>query len=324
MKNKFIIVLLALTIILTSCGREKEKTDDKIEITTSFYPLYDFSQKIGGDRVRVSNLLKSGNAHGWEPNTKDMKEILGADVIFINGAGFESWVEGIEKSNPDLNIVDTSLNIDLIELEEDNHEDHDHEGHDHGDHDPHIWLSLDNAISQMELIKESLITLDGDNKDYYEGNFQREKDKILDLKARYQEELAPYKGKHFIVPHEAFGYLARDYGLKQEALEGINSESEPNIRQVKEIVDLCKEKEISTIFYEYGASSKIAETIAEEVGGKVLALTTLEVVDKADIDQGKDYFSLMEMNLENLLEGLRDKKWLKLKTYLLNMMTILF
>jgi len=306
MKKKILLILTIAAILITGCSNKEEKTD-KIRVTASFYPLADFAEKIGGDQVEVTNLLKSGNAHGWEPSTKDMKNILEADLVLVNGAGFESWLDKLIQSNPDLSLVDSSKNIDLIEVDHGHEEDHDHdhEGHDHGDHDPHIWLSLKNALIQMDNIKEALVSLDPDHKDYYEENYLREKTRLEGLDASYRKTLEAHKGAYFVVPHEAFAYLAKDYGLNQLAIEGINSDSEPNISQLKEIVDLCREKNIETIFYEYGSSSRIADTIAAELGAKVSPISTIELVGQKDLEEGLDYGGLMELNLKNLAESLQ-------------------
>lgn len=157
MKRKLMMLMLAFVMIFTACANGNSKTtkndktektskvekvesnnDKKVKIVASFFPIADLSEKIGGDKVEVKNLVKNGSAHGFEPSVGDMKDIVGADVVIINGAGFESWVEKVKQSNPNLPILDLSEGLDLIKNDGDHDHDHDdakvEKDHDH-DHD---------------------------------------------------------------------------------------------------------------------------------------------------------------------------------------------
>lgn len=351
-KYKIVVLALALLLMFTACTKpvnnevenakneetiEKDdnKKVEKINVVASFYPVYDFTKKIGGDKVDVVNLTQTGSAHGYEPSFDDMKKIVDADLVVINGGGFESWVDSVKSNNPKLDIVDMSKDVDLIESDaihahdehehEDDHnhdeheheDDHDHEeheddhdeheGHNHGKYDPHTWLSLDNAGKMLETIKNKLSEKDPENKEYYQANYDTIKEKFEALDDKYEDWFEKHKGKSFVVPHKAFGYLAKDYDLKQIGIEGINSDTEPTLTRIGEIVELMKENKVNTVFYEYGKSDKVANTIAAELGGNVKPISTLEVIGQEDVDKGNDYLSLMEMNLQNILDSFEGK-----------------
>ena len=287
MKKKIYMILLALVLVITGCTSSNNKDNEKINVVASFFPVYDLVKRVGGDKVEVSNLTQTGDAHSFEPGIKDMENISKSDLLAINGAGFEGWIDQIKSSQPDLQVLDLSEDLDLIEVD--------------GHTDPHTWLSVKNPQLMLEKIKDKLIEIDKKNESYYNENYQKALEEFKTVEKKYDEELSKYKGRAFIAPHAAFNYLLQEYDLEQVGIEGINSVNEPNAARMKEIVDIMKNKNINTVFYEYGQSDKIAQTIAEEVNGKVLPISTLEVITQKDVDNGMDYIKLLEMNLENLV-----------------------
>ena len=287
MKKKIYMILLALVLVITGCTSSNNKNNEKINVVASFFPVYDLVKRVGGDKVEVSNLTQTGDAHSFEPGIKDMENISKSDLLAINGAGFEGWIDQIKSSQPDLKILDLSEGLDLIEVD--------------GHTDPHTWLSVKNPQLMLEKIKDKLIEIDKKNESYYNENYQKALEEFKTVENKYDQELSRYKGRAFIAPHAAFNYLLQEYDLEQVGIEGINSVNEPNAARMKEIVDIMKNKNINTVFYEYGQSDKIAQTIAEEVNGKVLPISTLEVITQKDVDDGMDYIKLLEMNLENLV-----------------------
>ncbi|MDU5922099.1 MAG: zinc ABC transporter substrate-binding protein, partial [Finegoldia magna] len=181
--------------------------------------------------------------------------------------------------------------------------DHDHEHHHHGEFDPHIWMSPKQARIQMKNVYEAIVKFDAENKDFYEKNYKELDKKFEELDKKYAEVLAPQKDKYFIVPHEAFGYLARDYEINQVPIEGINSDSEPDLNKMKELTNFAKSHKINTVFYEMGESDKIANSLAKEINAKTAGLSTIEAKTQ-EIEDGKDnYFSLLEKNLDAISQA---------------------
>lgn len=301
MKKKLIIMFFAFILFVSGCTNEQNHEDNgKLKIVTSFFPPYDLVSKIGGDRIEVVNLTKTGNAHSFEPSIVDMENISKADLLVINGAGFEGWVNQIIASQGNLKVLNLSENLDLINTES---LDYVSQSEDSGQYDPHTWLSPKNARKMLELVRDKLVELDSKNSDYYNENYTKFNEQFEDLINEYNTQLSKFEGRKFVPPHAAFNYVTLNYDIEQVAIEGMNSVSEPNASRMKEVIDEMVEKGISTVFYEYGQSDKIAQSIASEIDGNVLPITTLETISQEDIDAGNDYISLLRMNLENLIKS---------------------
>ncbi|MDO5027130.1 MAG: zinc ABC transporter substrate-binding protein, partial [Tissierellia bacterium] len=185
--------------------------------------------------------------------------------------------------------------------------DHGHEGHKHGPNDPHLWLSLTNLEKMAKSIYENLAKIDSKNELSYKENYHLLQEKFEGLEVKFKEAFSKHQGKAIIVPHEAFAYLSQEFGFEQIGLEGINSDSEPTLTKIAEISKIMKEKNITTVFYDLGKSDKAAQTIAKETGANVKAISTLEVLSDEDQKEARDLLSLMEMNLQNILDSFEGK-----------------
>lgn len=303
MKKKiFLGVLLGLIgSMIIGCGESNDKNavkngETKPSITVSIFPLKEFAEEIAGDKVDINCLVPNNmEPHDYEPKTKDFEKLINSDVFIYNGLGLEEWVEKVNEviKNEDVLIVDSSKNVDSITIEDENHEEeHDHE---HGAIDPHSWLSLKEAQVQSEAIKDTLIEIDPENKAYYEQNYNEFKQKLDDLYNKYNEKFQTLQNKNFITGHAAFGYLCRDFGLEQKSVENVFGEGEPTPKQLENLVNFCKENNITTIFSESLASPKVSETLAAEVGAKVIPIYTLE-----SQEDNKSYLEAMEYNLNQI------------------------
>ncbi len=309
----FLPVLLVL-FLLTSCGSVDVKNEDgKITVYTSFYTMYDFALKIGGDKVNVVNMIPPGmEPHDWEPSPKDIAGLSEADLFIYSGAGMEGWVGKVLESikNDNLIAVETSKEI-TLESADHAHGSHDGDtghktGHSHvHEHDPHVWLNPMNAKLQMKAIKDALIRVDAENSRYYEENYEYYAGKLDELDKKYREAAASFSRKEIVVSHAAYGYLCSAYGLKQVALEGIAGSSEPDAARMAEITKYVRDNDIRVIFYDGISSSKVAEAIARETGAKTEILSPLEGIGARDLEEGKDYFAIMEQNLKVLTDALK-------------------
>ena len=310
------VMLLCILFAISGCGAKASnkafKEENKIAIVTTIYPVYDFACNIAGDKAEIINLVPAGmEPHDFELSTGDMQLMEKADIFIYNGAGMEHFVDKTLKSisNKDLVVVEAASDIDLIVGEHHHHDEEAEEHHDDSEMeestDPHTWLSVTNAIAEAETIKEALIEVDAENADYYEANFATYKEKLEALDTRYREELSDLSKDTIVVAHEAFGYLCKEYGLKQEAVEGLTAESEPDAARMKEIIEFCKEKDIQVIFFEELVSPKVAETIADEIGAETMVLNPVEGLTSEQEEEGLNYIGIMEQNLENLTKALK-------------------
>ena len=166
--------------LLTGCGAQPSDTaagDGRLRVLTSFYPMYDFACKIGGDCIDVTNMVPSGTEpHDWEPSTNDLKNLEKADVFIYNGADMEPWADDLLVSRSDtLRVVEASENVELRTTDGEHEHAHEHEGadHHHGDFDPHVWLDPENAKIEMEAIKDALCAADPENSTGFLSNYEK-------------------------------------------------------------------------------------------------------------------------------------------------------
>lgn len=153
---------------------------------------------------------------------------------------------------------------------------------------------------QLKVIKDALVKIDPKNKSYYEANYKSYLRKIEELDREIKNTLARCKKKVFVTSHNAFSRFAERYGLKQIPITGLTPESEPNPKDLVEIVETVKRYKIKYIFTEPLMSPKIAQSISKETGAKILVLDPIEGLSESDIKSGKNYLSKMRENLENL------------------------
>ncbi len=312
--NRLSALVCACTLslsLLTGCGTQPADTaagDGRLRVLTSFYPMYDFACKIGGDCIDVTNMVPSGTEpHDWEPSTNDLKNLEKTDVFIYNGADMEPWADDLLVSRSDtLRVVEASENIELRTTDGEHEHAHEHEDadHHHGDFDPHVWLDPENAKIEMEAIRDALCAADPENSTVFQSNYEKYAAELDALDAEFREKLAPLPNRTIVVAHEAFGYLCDAYGLTQVGIEGLSPDSEPDPGRMAEVIDFVREHSISTIFFEELVSPKVAEAIASETGAQAKMLSPLEGLSDEQAAAGADYFSVMHDNLAALMEAL--------------------
>lgn len=291
-----VIPLASISIGATGSGLgfSKQNESSKLQVISSFYPLYDFSQKVGKDRVDVILLVPVGiEPHDWEPTIQDVRLMQSSDLIIINGLGFESWVENLVKNNFQGEIIDTSVGIEINTSNES-------DGHEvkHGLGDPHIWLNPAMAKVQVKNIADAFSRTDPDNEKFYQDNAEEYLLELDNLDFKIRTELSECNNE-FIAFHDAFSYFAKEYGLQQYTIVASNDpHSEPTAKTLKEIIDIANNQDIKVIFTEETADPRTSEVIANEIGARTLVLSPLE------IETDGDYISRMTENLENLKEAL--------------------
>lgn len=301
-KNLYLILTTIVILFFSSCGvkdSNKIENSNKLNVYTSFYAMYDFTSKIGGDKINIKNLVPSGiEPHDYEPSPSDIANLEKADILIYNGAGMEGWIDKVLDSlnNKNLVIVETSKGLKLIE---NTNTDEDLK------YDPHVWLNPQNAKKQMEIIKDALVSKDPQNKEYYEKNYVENAKKIDELDKEYKDAVSKFKTKDIVVSHSAFGYLCDAYNLNQIAIEGLLADAEPTPSKMAQIVKFAKENNIKYIFFEDLISPKVAQAIAREINAKTAVLNPFEGLKDEDIKAGKEYFSVMRENLKILKEALQ-------------------
>ena len=260
------MALLFMVLLLSGCVSEKESAG-KVRVATTIIPLGEFVQAVGGDRVAVTVLVPPGaDPHTFEPSPSQVRDVANADIYVENGAGLESWMGNILNVNPHMLVVDSSKGVDLIAGESES-------AGEARSFDPHIWLSPRDAVTQVQNICDGLIAVDPAGTNYYINNKKNYIAKLKELDAYLNSTFAATKKKKFVVLHPAWTYFARDYGLQQIAIEA--EEKEPGPRLLAEIIEACRENNITTVFVEPQYNPKMAEVIAQEIHGNVVSIDDL-------------------------------------------------
>lgn len=274
--------------------------ENKLQVSASFYPLYYFASIIGGDKVHVANLTPSGvEPHEYEPSPQQLAQIENGDLLILNG-GVEAWGEKMKKNlaGTHSNVLTTGDGLLTKQITEEGEK----------MRDPHIWLDPQLAKKQVHKITESYIKTDPANTTYYQTNEKMLQERLELLSTKYQQGLQTCKNHDIITSHEAFAYLADRYHLHQVAIAGLSTEEEPTAQKLAEVATFAKQNGVKYIFFESLVSPKLSETIAKEIGAKTLVLDPIEGISDDNIQQGKNYFTVMEDNLQNLQTALQCTK----------------
>ncbi len=280
------LAMLATTYTGGGSTHQINQKQDKVTVVASFYPLYEFTSRVGGDRVKVSSLVPAGvEPHDWEPTPQDRLRVQSASMLVINGAGLESWAHDVEANA----VINTSQGID------------------HGAN-PHIWLDPVFAKHQVEKIRDALIVADPDNTDYYNGNANSFLAELSQLDAFIKLQLADCEKSDFIAFHDAFAYFAARYGLTQHAIHDVSPEGDILPQKIEQVISLANQLGINVIYSEDLIDSRLADTIAGEIpGGRVLVLSPVEGIEQEEQDAGIGYIDKMRENIANLKAGLECK-----------------
>ncbi|AIQ37029.1 ABC transporter substrate-binding protein [Paenibacillus sp. FSL R5-0345] len=328
MKSRISLLILAMVLVftLTACGPKSSGSivEGKVNVVTTFYPIYEFTREIGGDDINAINLLPVGvEPHDWTPRSQDIVNTSKAQLFLYNGAGLEGWVPNFLKgldSSSKVEAVEVSKGIDLIMTDEDDghdhggssEEDHHEDDADHNSHsgdslhtDPHTWVSPKSAIIMARNIKDSLQSVDPEHKDGYEERYNKLAERLQALDSKFEQELTKLPNHEIVVSHQAFSYLARDYGLEQHAIMGLSPDAEPRGQDLVNLAKLVKDEDIKYIFFEELVSDKLAKTLAAEAGVSTMVLNPVEGLTAEQEKNGDNYFTLMEKNLQNLIMALQ-------------------
>ncbi len=299
MKRLLYLFCSVLLLLAAGCGAPKAEKPDggKLPVVASFYAMKEITQAIGGDKVDVRTLIPEGTEpHEFQPTTRSMKDLSRARVLVIQGLGMEPWAEEMVKAaeNRDLVQVVAAQQVQPIQNEEKE------EIREHGQYDPHAWLSPSCAQLEARAIADGLAKADPANRAYYEANADKFIARLQTLEDKYKEKFRQVHRKDFVTGHAAFAYVCRDFGLEQSSVEGVFASGEPNARQLAALVEFCRERGVKTIFTEAAVSPKTSQSLAREVGAKVVPIHTLEGSE----GEG-DYLQQMEENLERIYESLQ-------------------
>ena len=263
---------------------------DPLQVVVSILPQEYFVERIGGDRVKIATLVQPGHSPAtYSPTPRQMASIATAQLYFRIGVPFENaLIPKLNRSTPEMNIIDLRQGLKLLPMEESHDDHHEHEG----DLDPHTWLDPKLALKQSALIRDTLIRYDPEGEALYDANFASLAKDLNLLDQQLKTVLQPLAGKTAYVFHPAYGYFCRAYGLKQKAINPDGKD--PGARYLARLIEQAKSNNVRVFFVQPQFSDKAARTLARSIEGSVIALDPL----------ARNYLANMQSMANQLVESL--------------------
>ncbi|AIL31997.1 metal ABC transporter substrate-binding protein [Basilea psittacipulmonis] len=299
-------VKLAVVLVLSVASLVAES---KVKVVTSFSILQDMVQQIGGEAVEVVSLVPIGaDVHEFDPSPQSVATLANANLLVINGLGFDDWTQRLVKSAgyKGLTVVATK-GVVLIEVDEAHHH-HDGPHHDHEHHgkwDPHAWQDLSNAVIYVQNIVEALRKIDPEHASDYEqrGDAYVASIKLLDAETKAKFASLPPARKQMVTNHDAFSYFAKAYGIKVHAAMGISSASRPSAKIIASLIDEIKEEKVPAVFFENIFNARLIEQLARDSGAKVGGKLYTDSISESG--PTSTYLGMFQYNVDTIFNAIR-------------------
>jgi ABC-type Zn uptake system ZnuABC Zn-binding protein ZnuA len=266
--------------------------------------LADMARNVAGDRLKVDSLIPVGiDPHSFEPGPQDVVKIADSQVLILNGAGLESWLQKVlDNAGGKRQVITASDGLKSRTPGPGEVIDVDIQG------DPHFWLDPNLAIHYVENIRDGLSQADPAGKEMYTRNAQAYIAKLADLDAWIKaqvEQVAPER-RLLVTNHETFGYYADRYGFKivGAIVPSVSTGSSPSAQQMAGLVEAIKASKAPAIFLETGTNPELARQIAAETGVKVVTgLYTHSITPPGG--EAPDYITMMKYNTQAIVNALK-------------------
>ena len=310
---KKIIIFIAALLMLAGCGTptKDKKESGKTTIATTIFPEYDWVKEIikGAEGIEVKLLMKNGtDLHNYQPSADDVIEIINSDLFIYVGGESDEWVNDVldESKNKAINLLDVLGEkakeeevIEGMQAEEEDEEE--------SEYDEHVWLSINNAVIFVNEICKRLTDIDQSNAEIYRNNVESYIQKLEDLNKKYLDTTTRLTDKTLIFADRyPFRYLLEDYGLSYyAAFAGCSAETEASFETIAFLSEKVNELNVNKIYIIDGSDGKIAKAVIENSGNKecrITELNSIQSVGQKEINEGISYLSIMEENLQALME----------------------
>ncbi|MHB8185361.1 MAG: metal ABC transporter substrate-binding protein [Dermatophilaceae bacterium] len=284
-----IIAALALSACGSSGATAGGTAGGKLAVVASFYPLQFATQQVGGDFVAVTSLTRPGaEPHDIELTPRDVATVGRASLVVYEKSLQGAVDQAVASEGGDRGLdVAPAANLDLRLAS--------------GTTDPHFWLDPQRYSAVATVIAERLAQVDPAHRADFEKNAKVFEDKLAALSDEFTTGLARCQRKDIVTSHSAFGYLAKRFGMRQIAINGLSPDQEPNAEALAAVSTYAKAHGVTTIYAETLVSPAIAQTVAKETGATMATLDPIEGLTKRS--SGKDYFEVMRSNLRALQAG---------------------
>lgn len=276
--------------------------DEPVKAVASFSILADLVKQVGGDRVAVSSLVgPNGDAHVYSPTPADAKSLAAARLVFVNGLGFEGWMDRLVKSSGTrAPVIIATKGVKPIQAKED----HDHD-HGHGGSDPHAFQDIGNVKIYVANIRDALAAADPAGREAYEANAAAYLKTLDALESEVKAAIAkiPADRRKIITSHDAFGYFAKAYGVSFIAPKGVSTEAEASAKDVARIIRQVKAEKIPAVFMENIEDRRLSEQIARETGAKIGGALYSDALSPPD-GPAATYVDMMRNNIRQFVAAL--------------------
>ena len=258
--SRFIILLL---LSLTACASPAAPTPAapaRLKAVATTTIVGDVIHNLAGDAVDLSVLLPTGaDPHAFQPTPQDAAKLAGAQVIFINGAGLETFLERLlQNSASQAKVVDLSTGLTLLE------------GHDGEEGDPHVWTDPNNVLTWVANAQAALSEMDPANAAVYQANAAAYRQSLVELDGWIKEQvaLAPPEHRKLVMDHEILGYFAARYGFEQvgAVIPGFSTLAEPSAQELAALEDAIRSLGVPTLFISIDVNPVLAQRVAADTG----------------------------------------------------------
>jgi zinc/manganese transport system substrate-binding protein len=300
------IRLLTLVLALFICGPAGAAPEHKVKVIASFSILGDLVRNVGGDRVEVTNLVgPNGDAHVYQPTPAAARAVGGAQLVVLNGLGFEGWMDRlIQTSGYKGPIVVATRGIKTREMTRE--EEDEHAGGHEPKIDPHAWQDLSNGIIYVDNIARGLAAADPAGEAIYQANAAAYKAKLSNLDQWVKSEFAgiPKVKRSMITSHDALGYLGAAYGITILAPMGVSTESEPAAGDIAKLIKQIRREKITAVFIENVTDPRLMEQVAKESGAALGGELYSDALSKPD-GPAATYIEMFKNNVAKIVAAMR-------------------
>lgn len=271
-------------LLLAGCGADDTTSAPGPSVVAAFYPVAWVGEQVGAGKVDVEVLTAPGvEPHDLELSPQQVAQVADADVVLLE-RGFQPAVDSAVEQESDAAVVDAAEVVTLVGADQP---------------DPHFWLDPRRMSQLAVAVADTYARADPDRAGTYRQAAGRLVGDLERLDRDYREALTGCRTDVVVTSHDAFGYLARRYGLTLLPIAGTDPGSEPSTEHLAELTDQVRQHDVTTIFTETLVSPAVAETLAAETGVEVATLDPIEGLTD-DTDDTDDYLSLMRANLDAL------------------------
>jgi zinc transport system substrate-binding protein len=300
-KRTYLIIGVLVAIILVGViaglyySGNVSPSSSRLKVIATFYPLYDFAQNVGGDKVDVSILVpETVDVHDFEPTPSSIAAVASATVLVYNGAGLEPWIQEIITASGNTNLIriDASQGIQLLPVSPQFQRDNETV-------DPHIWLSPVLAKQQVNNILQGLIQADPSDSQYFTKNAQAYQAKLDDLNTQAINATTNTATHFFVTFHEAFSYFANQYNITQIPIAGPFQE-EPTPSDIQNVINAIHQYHLLYVGYESLENPAISQSISSQTNATLIEMNPIEGLTADQKAAGDNYITLMQQDINNI------------------------